>query len=601
LTSFSAVAIETVNVQDISNYQKLGYQLQYILDGSRKLTLETVADSNDENWTLSNKAELNFGLEQDPLWIRFHLKNNSSNKIQKNIILPHVGVDEIDLYLFRKDKEKEHFQSGFRRPFSIRKIQTTELIVPILFAEYEAVTIYIKAVSNGPLSVPIEIWDSNTFYKHQQNIGLISGIILGAMLIIFLYNIFVYIELRENSYLYLSFYIASLILIDVSFTSFGVQYLWKDNLWFEEKSFTIALGFLVMFASLFVKSVIDVGKYLNLALKLCIGMGAILIVLALVTPYGFSLRASVPIVIIAGSVAAWVVIDVLLNGKQVIKYLIIGWGSFLIGFLLLFLTALNAISNSFILLHGIEIGALIEVLFLSLALVEKVDQANQQRDEALSNLLQIQKQTNNQLETRVKDRTFELEKMMNKLKKANKQLKEISFIDGLTELFNRNYFDGVFEAQWKNSQRSKSSIALLFLDIDHFKRLNDIFGHQVGDECLKLISVTIRSQVVRETDVVARYGGEEFIVLLPHTNVEDAEKIAENIRKSVSRIKPDVADLVAMTISIGVAGMVPKSGGNSQDLIRLADLALYKAKKEGRNQVVVATEEMTKGLEALTK
>ncbi len=356
-----------------------------------------------------------------------------------------------------------------------------------------------------------------------------------------------------------------------------------------------------MFASLFVKSVIDVGKYLNLALKLCIGMGAILIVLALVTPYGFSLRASVPIVIIAGSVAAWVVIDVLLNGKQVIKYLIIGWGSFLIGFLLLFLTALNAISNSFILLHGIEIGALIEVLFLSLALVEKVDQANQQRDEALSNLLQIQKQTNNQLETRVKDRTFELEKMMNKLKKANKQLKEISFIDGLTELFNRNYFDGVFEAQWKNSQRSKSSIALLFLDIDHFKRLNDIFGHQVGDECLKLISVTIRSQVVRETDVVARYGGEEFIVLLPHTNVEDAEKIAENIRKSVSRIKPDVADLVAMTISIGVAGMVPKSGGNSQDLIRLADLALYKAKKEGRNQVVVATEEMTKGLEALTK
>ncbi len=599
---FPVQAIETIVIQNIDQQIKLGYQLQYSFSHNETAKLEDVIKSDADEWQLSNQTELNFGFIKKPLWIRFRLKNYSTESVDKNIVLPHVSVDIIDLYLIRKNKPTELIKAGFKRSFGERNIRTKDVIVPILFSANETLDVYIKIRSNGPLSAPIEIWEPKQFYQHQQNTLLISGIILGAMLIMFLYNIFVFVELKEKSYLYLSLYIVSLIMVDISISSFGLQYVWVNNLWFEEKSFTFSLGLLVLFASLFVQSVIDVNKYLNQALKLCVGLGVVMVVLSLMVPFAASIRASVPITVVVGLVAAWVVVDVLLHGTKVVKYLVIGWGAFLIGFLLLFLTALNIIASSFILAHSIQIGALFEVLFLSLALIEKINQANRQRDDALKSLLEIQKQTTNQLETRVKDRTSEIENMMKKLEKANKQLKQISFIDGLTELNNRAYFDGTFEAQWKNSQRSKSPIALLFLDIDHFKRLNDIYGHLVGDECLKLIATTIRQQVVRETDMVARYGGEEFIVLLPHTTVEDAEKVAEKIRRAVARIKPDFAEeAVSMTISIGVAGVIPESGKNSHELIRLADLALYKAKKEGRNQVIVASEEMTKGLEALTK
>ncbi|MBF0099733.1 MAG: diguanylate cyclase [Desulfobacterales bacterium] len=175
-----------------------------------------------------------------------------------------------------------------------------------------------------------------------------------------------------------------------------------------------------------------------------------------------------------------------------------------------------------------------------------------------------------------------------KLKEANKRLKELVHIDGLTELANRRYFDFCLEKEWKRSCREHKPISLIMCDIDFFKRFNDTYGHQAGDDCLKLVANTLRIHARRPGDVAARYGGEEFGFILPNTDVKGALYVAESIRKHVeelgiAHIRSDIGQHV--TISLGVSGIVPCNQFTPEALIEYADKALYSAKTNGRNRV----------------
>lgn len=166
------------------------------------------------------------------------------------------------------------------------------------------------------------------------------------------------------------------------------------------------------------------------------------------------------------------------------------------------------------------------------------------------------------------------------------QLLQRTLTDPLTEAYNRSYLEQALLREVALAQRSAHVFSLLMLDIDHFKRVNDRFGHQVGDEVLKALVVELRRQV-RVSDVVARYGGEEFVLLLSDTSKGGAAEVAERIRQGVAA--RDWAALGVegvVTVSIGVAGA--EDGDDARTLIGVADAALYKAKHSGRNQVVVA-------------
>ncbi len=189
-----------------------------------------------------------------------------------------------------------------------------------------------------------------------------------------------------------------------------------------------------------------------------------------------------------------------------------------------------------------------------------------------------------------KRQALELENVANQLKEANERLRQLSFHDSLTGLHNRRYFDDFLEREFKRAQRSKNAIALIMIDIDYFKRYNDRFGHQAGDECLRQIAATFALVVHRSHDLVARYGGEEFAVVLPDTNNAGGLAVAENLRSKVADLKithPD-SPFGYVTISAGVAAAVPAPDSHSHQLIELADAALYHSKRAGRNRVSVA-------------
>ncbi len=176
-----------------------------------------------------------------------------------------------------------------------------------------------------------------------------------------------------------------------------------------------------------------------------------------------------------------------------------------------------------------------------------------------------------------------------KLHDANSELHRLATMDGLTQLSNRRRFDECLNVEWKRGMRDSHPLALIIIDVDFFKLFNDTYGHQAGDECLKSIAGVINASVNRISDIAVRYGGEEFAVVLPGTDIKGSMHLAESIREKVLSLAiPHERSSVAssVTISAGVACVVPSRDKSGEILVRFADAALYDAKSRGRNMTV---------------
>ena len=185
--------------------------------------------------------------------------------------------------------------------------------------------------------------------------------------------------------------------------------------------------------------------------------------------------------------------------------------------------------------------------------------------------------------SRLYDRLLETTR---KLEEANEQLAQAAATDGLTNLANRRVFDERLRTEWRRCRRDMQPLSVLMIDIDHFKRFNDLFGHVAGDACLREVAATMSTTLARAADLVARYGGEEFGAILPGTSDERAIGLAEDLRRRIEKMRfDDVSPTAKITISVGVATEIPEEGRLPEDLLRRADASLYLAKNEGRNLV----------------
>ena len=173
------------------------------------------------------------------------------------------------------------------------------------------------------------------------------------------------------------------------------------------------------------------------------------------------------------------------------------------------------------------------------------------------------------------------------LKMQSDLLRQMVFIDGLTGVANRRCFDERLDTEWRRAARSASPLALLMVDVDHFKRFNDRYGHQVGDECLRRVACALRGGLLRPGDMAARYGGEEFACILPGTDFEGALAVGAGIEQAVRGLRIEHADSdvsSAVTVSIGVSMGLPDRDGDPTRLLALADAQLYRAKHSGRGR-----------------
>ncbi len=225
---------------------------------------------------------------------------------------------------------------------------------------------------------------------------------------------------------------------------------------------------------------------------------------------------------------------------------------------------------------GLRVGAVLLLLGVSVVFSRRLRQELQERE----HMEQEIQAANAQLEESVRKRTAELEE-------ANQRLSTLSTTDSLTGLANRRKFDQVWQTEWQRAMRQGTSLAVIMLDVDFFKRYNDHCGHQAGDACLQQVANILAGGIQRAGELVARYGGEEFVLVLPGADATDAQASAERIRAAVQAAAiahPDSPLGPVVTVSLGLAASIPRVGSPPEQLLRAADDALYQAKAEGRNR-----------------
>lgn len=187
----------------------------------------------------------------------------------------------------------------------------------------------------------------------------------------------------------------------------------------------------------------------------------------------------------------------------------------------------------------------------------------------------------------------QLQTQLEEIQALQVQLREQAIRDALTGLFNRRYFQETLTREIAGAVRKEAALSILMLDVDHFKELNDTYGHQVGDQVLQALGSLLRAQT-RQMDMACRYGGEEFVVIMPTATLAVAAWRAEELRRSFADTRVLVDNgVVQATLSVGVAGF-PAHGGDGDTLLRAADTALYAAKQSGRNCACLAPTEVSK-------
>jgi diguanylate cyclase (GGDEF)-like protein len=226
----------------------------------------------------------------------------------------------------------------------------------------------------------------------------------------------------------------------------------------------------------------------------------------------------------------------LLAGARPARYFLLAWSALLIGVLIYMLKTFGWLPHNMLTQNAFQLGALIEMLLLSLALGSRV-----------------------------------------------RELKRGSYLDALTGLGNRRHFDSQLHEELPEARRLDRPLSLLLLDIDHFKRFNDEHGHQAGDRALQTVARLLQCEV-RKPFIACRHGGEEFAVIMPNSSVEDARVLAERLRRELARLVEGEA-LLALTLSIGLASLADGPFERPEQLFAAADQALYAAKHGGRDQV----------------
>jgi diguanylate cyclase (GGDEF)-like protein len=322
-----------------------------------------------------------------------------------------------------------------------------------------------------------------------------------------------------------------------------------------------------------------------------------------VLPYVWIIRATSAFILVVSCAALSIGYWRWWLGARFARFYCLSWTAVFVGVSVLTASKFGWLPANFWVDNASQIGILSLVVLLSFTLADRINTDRSLRINAQAvalahakkarasqqAMLQATADANRELENRVQARTNELHAAMDQLRLANDQLQRLSMTDSLTQVGNRAFFDQSLVTEHKRASRLKQPLALLLLDIDHFKAINDTYGHPAGDACLRALADYMRQKVQRAGDLLARYGGEEFAVLLINSTLGDALDLADEFRADIAGLEVVFEGrTLRFTASIGVASAIPDMQFTPSQFVGDADKALYEAKHGGRNCVRAA-------------
>jgi len=590
----------------------LGAYVDYLEDPQGSLRLDQVRSAEYEaKFTRGTQDILNFGMTDSVYWLRLRVRNDASAATKWRLELNRPSMNTVVLYLPTQDNSQySEKKTGYIYPFSTRDVQEESFVFRLPLPPHTEQVIYLQ-VRDQVMELPLRIWDAEAMEQYDQDSRLLIGLSFGALVIMLVYNLVLTVMVKDRSFVLYSFFQVSVLLFLANVQSYAQHYLWPGQTYFNTFSIPLFAELIMISTLLFGATFLKIEEapkvwklpyfVLLSAMTLCLlptpFIGAK--ILEVVLPIGLVVLVYIPIL----AVRAW------LQGYKPARFYLLSWTVFFVAGFVVILERMGAFTiGQLIPEQTLQLGAIYIVAFQSVALADRFNLYKQETINAQAALMEKQQETlklqnaltetlesaRAELEQKVQERTQavteinkQLELEVRERKRAQHAAELLARIDPLTGLFNRRHFSHLAEIEFKKAIRYNLPLSILIFDIDHFKDVNDTFGHQIGDKALIHVS-QLFEQNARKSDVLARYGGEEFIALLPNTDFHEAEHTAERLRQTIEDAVMLIdGQSVRLTISIGVASNV--ISGEVEDLgllLKQADAALYEAKNHGRNRVI---------------
>ncbi|MBL6987129.1 MAG: diguanylate cyclase [Methylobacter sp.] len=563
-------------------------------DPSQTLTLDEVQlpdMANRFRASQTSAAALNYGYTHSAYWLRLNLRNASKYPLQ---MILEIGIARLESIQFHHPVANGTYRTlttGSAAPFRSRPYKNRFFVFPVTLPAHADQVYYLRFQSKSPIIIPARLWNPLAFHAYERNDYIGQAWYFGMVTAMILFNLLLFIALRDVIYLLYVNLVTCTAFSLASQNGLTKEFLWHNSpLWSITSTVT---GYSLTVAALlaFMRYMLNTEKIIPKIDRLL----KVLVVFFLFFPVVFVI-----------SYQGFVKLAVLLYGIMLILVIIIGLycafkrqrsAYFFVAAYVIFcfsgvigiMAALGILPTNILTINAWQFGSALEMLLLAFALADRFNVIRQEKEKAQREAFTAQqllvenlKSSEHMLETRVAERTAELQIL-------NRKLETLSATDGLTGIANRRHFDATLESEWHRAKRQGQPLALAMLDVDWFKKYNDHYGHQAGDECLSHVAGILAANVCRNGDLVARYGGEEFVFIAPGTDDVTALNMARKICVALqSQALPhEISEFKAVTASIGVATIVPKEGLAADILLKAADKALYSAKEQGRNQAVL--------------
>jgi diguanylate cyclase (GGDEF)-like protein len=582
----------------------VGPHMGVLIDSSHTMNAQDVMQPAAQ-WQSIDRRSPNFGFSPDAYWFRFQISNPQPQTATRYIEMPISFMDHIYLAHHAGGTLLQEYESGDELPFAVRPVVHQNFVFPVQLQPGRN-DFRLRLVNAGTIEAPLRIWEPAAFQVANQREKLAQGMVIGTLMVMVLYNLFVYFGTRDRNYLYYIGFALSYLFFQYSLTGYAYAYVWPEATWWNSVAVPMFICTTEMTVAMFCHSFLRVKGYSpwahNVLRALILGTGCMAL-LSLFLPYSVAIRIGAGLAIPTASFCLGLGYWRWWQGDSFARLFCVAWTSALIGVMVLTAGKFGIIPSNFWTENAGQIGILGLVVLLSFTLVDRINHDRSGRiaaqTEALEHeraarasqeaLIAAKEEANRKLEQRVQERTEDLNSTLLQLQQANAQLQRLSMTDGLTQVSNRASFDIAFVDEFKRAVRHKTHISLMLIDVDHFKRVNDTWGHLAGDACLQAFARLLQPRVHRAGDMLARYGGEEFVMILGETVAADAQRLAESFRAAIENLAVNYeGHTLRFTASIGVACVVPSGQISPQELLAAADKALYQAKQNGRNRVCMA-------------
>ncbi len=513
--------------------------LAILKDEQADLTFEQLLESKHQGYfiDLDNQSS-NFGFTQAVYWVKLTLENSEQRDLSVIIRQDYPLIDYLEFWSQTENNQWQSTKTGDRLEYQSRPLETRDFVFPVTLPASSSQTFYFRFQTSGSMNIGLWVSEQREFLGRLANEQLLYGIYYGGFLVLVIYNLFLFMAVRDKAYVFYMVYAISYGIYFSVHNGFAFQYLWPDSPWLANQSLLVLLALTLIFGVKFARLICSGSELAPRTDKIASVLQWFTVALLLITPwldYRFLVLVySVETILICFVLLALGCIGTIQRSRPAI-YFTIGWITLLVSVIVYMLKTFGWLPHNLLTQNAFQVGALLEMVLLSLALGARVS-----------------------------------------------DIHRMGFFDALSTLNNRRYFDQKLEQEFAFARKSKTPLSLLMIDIDHFKVINDTHGHAKGDLIIRELGQLLR-QSIRKPAIACRFGGEEFAVLLPRTSIENALHVAERIR---TEIESKAFFDIKVTISVGVSSTERASFQSPIQLFEAADSALYAAKDQGRNRSV---------------